>query len=151
MTAMLDGMKELPWDKRIYRNRHGRGLRQPVFGTHLPLYRTSAGYFDKQVLAQITRLKRAWPQLFTHVECAVEDVPPSDPLSWEDYRVHLSQSFPSRHGIPARIALYRKPIEFRARNRTELDILIRDEIVRQLSELSGLPPQSIEPDWQDRF
>ncbi|OZG54273.1 hypothetical protein ALMA_0734 [Alloscardovia macacae] len=138
----------LPWEQHTYRNPHGRGIRRPVFGTHIPQYRTSAGYFDDQVLSQVTRLKRAWPELFTRVECAVEDVPPSDPLAWEEFRVKLSQSFPAEHGVPARIALYRRPIESRARDRIDLQLLIRMEIVRQLASLYGMNPENIDPNWQ---
>ncbi|WP_418968711.1 metallopeptidase family protein [Alloscardovia omnicolens] len=142
-------MNELPWAQPTYRNRHGRGLRRPVFGTSIPHERTASGRFDTAVAVQMARLKRAWPNLFHRLECAVEDVPPSSPLAWEEYTVPLSQHFPARHGIPARIALYRKPIELRAHNRTDLQFIIRYEIVRQLAALYGLTPHSIDPSWPE--
>ncbi|TCD54610.1 metallopeptidase family protein [Alloscardovia theropitheci] len=144
-------MSNLPWDNSTYRNRHGRGIRRPVFGARLPRYRTATGYFDNQVLAQVERLKRAWPSLLNRVEFAVEDVPPSHPLAWEHYSVALSQNFPAAHGIPARIALYRKPIEARAHHKLELQLIIREQIVQQLSNLYGLSPKSIDPTWNDEF
>lgn len=142
-------MNEQPWTQPIYRNRHGRGLRRPVF-TSLPHDRTSSGLFDAMVSAQVSRLKRAWPHLLNTIEFAVEDVPPSDPLAWEEYKVVLSQNFPARHGIPARIALYRRPIEFRASTRTDMQIIIRYEIVAQLADLYGMSPRSIDPSWSDK-
>ncbi|MFD0704860.1 metallopeptidase family protein [Alloscardovia venturai] len=142
-------MSELPWERPTYRNRHGRGIRRPVFGNQLPFYRTDSGYFDEQVAAQVARIKSAWPELFTNVECAVEDVPPSSPLAWENFSVKLSQSFEASHGISARIALYRKPLEFRAHNRIELQLIIRKEIIRQLAHLSGLNPEYIDPSWDE--
>ena len=145
--AMLKSMTNAPWDNKRYRDRHGRGLRQPLFGARLPHYRTASGYFDNQVIAQVNRIKRAWPHLVNRVEFAVEDVPPSSPLAWEEYSVSLSQNFLASHGIPARIALYRKPIEVRAHSRLELQFIIRDEIVRQLSSLYGIAPDTIDPSW----
>ena len=137
----------LPWERKIYRDRHGRGARQAMFGIRMPRYRTKSGMFDGMVVAQMKRLNAAWPQLLANVECAVEDVPPSDPVSWETKRAFLSQSFPANHGIPARIVLYRRPIEQRALGRTDLQLLIRDELVSCLADLTGKHPEDIDPDW----
>ena len=37
---MVEAMYQLPWESTVYRNRHGRGTRTPMFGTRLPRYRT---------------------------------------------------------------------------------------------------------------
>ncbi|PJM75005.1 metallopeptidase family protein [Bifidobacterium simiarum] len=137
----------LPWERKVYRNKHGRGLRQATFGIRLPRYRTKSGAFDGMVVAQLKRLNAAWPELLRDVQCAVEDVPASAPVSWESRRVALSQSFPANHGIPARIVLYRKPIEQRARDRIDMQFIIRDEIVARLADLTGKHPEDIDPDW----
>lgn len=142
-------MSTFPWDRHIYRNVHGRGMRRPVFGTKIPLYRTPSGNFDSIVASTVVHIKRIKPHLLENVECAVEDVPPSDPLTWEENTVLLSQSFQAGHGIPARIALYRKPIEFRSRDRFELAELIRQEIIRQLANLHGINPEDIDSFWND--
>lgn len=99
------------------------------------------------VVAQLRRLNEAWPELMRNLQCAVEDVPPSDPLAWEDHHSILARAFPASHGIPSRIVLYRKPIERRARNRLELEFLIRDVIVERLADLTGKHPEDIDPDW----
>ena len=83
----------LPWKRKVYRDAHGRGMRQPLFGARIPRYRTKAGRFDGAVVAQLKRLHGAWPELIEPVQCAVEDVPPSDPLPWEDTMVMRSRSF----------------------------------------------------------
>lgn len=131
----------------MYRNRHGRGSRTPMFGTRLPRYRTRSGMFDDMVAAQIRRLNGAWPQLIRPVQFAVEDVPPSEPAPWEPEPSLSSQCFPASHGIPARIVLYRMPIQSKAQDRVDLQLIIRDEVVLRLAELYGRRPEELDPDW----
>lgn len=119
-----------------------------MFGTRIPRYRTSTGRFYDEVIAQLKRLSDAWPELVTPIQCAVEDVPASAPNAWEDRRRTLSRSFPAAHGVPARIVLYRRPIETIAgRDRDELQLIIRDELVAGLADLYGRHPEDIDPDW----
>ena len=136
-----------PWTDKIYRNTHGRGCRRPMFGMRLPRYRTRSGMFDDMVAGNLKRLNGAWPELLQPVQFAVEDVPASDPSPWEDEPTCLSRSFPASHGIPARIVLYRMPMQMEARNRMELQMLIRDELVSRIAELYGRRPEEIDPDW----
>ena len=86
---------------------------------------------------QIRRLNGAWPQLVKPVQFAVEDVPPSQPAPWEPEPSFASQCFPASHGIPARIVLYRMPIQSKSRSRMDLELAIRDEVVLRLAELYG--------------
>ena len=138
----------LPWDRPQFRDRHGRGMRQPMFGTRIPRYRTATRRFDDAVLAQLKRLNGAWPELISPIQCAVEDVPASDPNDWEPRRRVLSRAFPAAHGAPARIVLYRRPIEATAgKDPTELQLVIRDELVAALADLYGRHPEDIDPDW----
>lgn len=118
-----------------------------MFGTRLPRYRTRSGMFDDMVAAQLRRLNTAWPQLIKPVQFAVEDVPPSDPAPWERRTVPMSQSFPAQHGIPARIVLYRMPMQSHATSRMDLQLIIRDEMVSRLADLYGRRPEEIDPDW----
>ncbi|KAB5608340.1 metallopeptidase family protein [Bifidobacterium jacchi] len=140
-------MIEPPWNEPVYRNRHGRGIRTPMFGTRLPRYRTRSGMFDDMVAAQLRRLNGAWPELIRPVQFAVEDVPPSDPAPWESHPNPSSRCFPASHGVPARIVLYRMPIQMLSQSRTELQLVIRDEIVGRLAELYGRNPEDIDPEW----
>jgi len=140
-------MTGLIWEERHYRNRHGRGLRAPIFGTRLPQYRTASGMFDAMVAAQIRRLNSAWQALTKDVQFAVEDVPPSHTLLWEQNRRILSQAFPASRGMQSRIVLYRLPLCTHVSSRSELQYAIRDELVQCLAELYGRRPEEIDPDW----
>lgn len=141
------GMFQPPWKSATYRDRHGRGQRTPMFGTRLPRYRTSSGMFDDLVLSQVRRLAQAWPDVVQHVQFAVEDVPPTSLAPWEAHeRVH-SQAFPAAHGLPARIVLYRLPLQMHAATRIELQFAIRDELVQCLAQLRGCNPEDIDPQW----
>ncbi|MCI1219847.1 MAG: metallopeptidase family protein [Bifidobacterium sp.] len=140
-------MSRAPWKSRIYRNRHGRGIRTPMFGVRLPQYRTSSGQFDDLVASQIKRLASAWPQMIQAVQFAVEDVPPLQSIPWQDGSDTTSQSFAAGHGTPARIVLYRMAMQMQVNDRMELQWAIRDELVSRLAELYGRRPEEIDPDW----
>jgi hypothetical protein len=58
-----------------------------------------------------------------------------------------SQCFPAGHGIPARIVLYRMPLQTQAPNKIELQLAIRDELVSRMAELYGRRPEEIDPDF----
>ena len=66
---------------------------------------------------------------------------------WEPEPSFASQCFPASHGIPARIVLYRMPIQSKSRSRMDLELAIRDEVVLRLAELYGRRPDEIDPDW----
>ncbi|MDF7663981.1 metallopeptidase family protein [Bifidobacterium sp. ESL0763] len=136
-----------PWQARIYRNRHGRGVRTPMFGRRLPRYRTNGGMFDDLVVSQLRRLSQAWPNLVGPVQFAVEDVPPSDPVPWQAHSRVTSQCFPAAHGIPARIVLYRMPMQMHHPDRYHLQWAIRDALAARLGDLYGRRPEEIDPDW----
>ena len=138
---------QLPWTTRVYRNRHGRGLRRPLFNGHMPRYRTAAGMFDDMVASQIRRLSHAWPDFVNPVQVAVEDVPPSDPAPWEGDGPLFSRAFPANHGMPARVVLYRLPIQSQTGERDELELMVRDELVSRIAELYGRRPEEIDPMW----
>lgn len=103
--------------------------------------------FDDMVASQLRRLHGAWPQLVQPVQFAVEDVPASDPAPWQADPDLCSQCFPAGRGTPARIVLYRMPIQMHARTRMDLQFAIRDELVSRLAELYGRRPEEIDPDW----
>lgn len=118
-----------------------------MFGTRLPRYRTRSGLFDDLVAAHLRRLAAAWPELIKPVQFAVEDVPPSDPAPWLSEPDTGSQCFPAGRGLPARIVLYRLPLQTHARSRDELQWAIRDELVVRIAELYGRRPEEIDPDY----
>lgn len=129
------------------RDRRGRGLRGPLMPAHLPAARTRAQRFDDHVIATIHRLERAWSKQLDGTEFAVEDVPPSDPSPWEDRGVPMGRFFPSDSGLPARIVVYRRPIESRATDDDDLSELVRSIVVEQVAHMLGRSPEDIDPGY----
>ncbi|MDO4913642.1 MAG: metallopeptidase family protein [Bifidobacteriaceae bacterium] len=137
-------MPQTPWNQKVFRDRHGRGPRTPMFGTRLPRYRTKNGLFDDIIASQVRQLSHRFPKYVTNIQFAVEDVPPSSPMPWESNTITFSQSFNKSHGIPARIVLYRLPIQNHSETRIELQYLIHNEIILQLAKLYDTDPSFFE-------
>lgn len=112
-------------------------MRTPMFGTRAPALPHPQRRVRRHGRGPDPRLNGAWPQLVKPVQFAVEDVPPSQPAPWEPEPSFASQCFPASHGIPARIVLYRMPIQSKSRSRMDLELAIRDEVVLRLAELYG--------------
>jgi predicted Zn-dependent protease with MMP-like domain len=135
---------------RARRDRHGRGLRGRLVPANVPLFRTKSEIFDDLVLDAIEGLERQHGRELAGVEFAVEDVPPdlnvydSDVL--EDGEVPLARLLPGSPGrpnTPARIVLYRRPLEFRAIDNDDLADLIHDVIIEQVANLLGIDPDEL--------
>jgi predicted Zn-dependent protease with MMP-like domain len=135
------------------RDRHGRGLRGRLVPASLPMSRTRAEIFDDLVLDAVESIEQRFAQELAGVEFAVEDVPPdlnvydSDVL--EDGEVPLARLLPGRpgrHGVPPRIVLYRRPLEFRAADREDLADLVHDVIIEQVANLLGVAPEDLDSD-----
>lgn len=135
---------------RARRDRHGRGLRGRLVPANVPLFRTKAEIFDDLVLDAVEGLERQHGTELAGVEFAVEDVPPdlnvydSDVL--EDGEVPLARLLPGgpgRPSTPARIVLYRRPLEFRAVDNEDLADLIHDVIIEQVANLLGVDPEDL--------
>ena len=112
--------------------------------------RTRAEVFDDLVLDAVESLEERFAKELSGVEFAVEDVPPdlnvydSDVL--EDVEVPLARLLPGRPGkggLPPRIVLYRRPLEFRAADREELADLVHDVIIEQVANLLGVAPEDL--------
>lgn len=81
------------------------------------------------------------------MEYAVEDAPVIQP-GWQPDRVPLSSGVRARGSEPARIVLFRRPLERRAGSRAELAALVHTVLVEQLAELIGLTPEEVDPDYR---
>ncbi len=117
-----------------------------------PLSRSRSQQFDDLVLDAVEEIERRWPAELKGVEFAVEDVPPelpefdSDVL--EDGRVPLARLVPvpgRSDRAPARIVLYRRPLEARALDREDLGDLVHDVVVEQVAHLLGKDPDEVDP------
>ena len=131
------------------RDRRGRGPRGPLLPAGLPAYRTRAERFDHLVLQAVARLEKRWAQQLDGTEFAVEDVPPSNPAPWEHGGVPLGRYFPADVGLPARIVIYRRPVETRALDAGDLEDLVRDVVVEQVAHLLARSPDEVDPDYRD--
>lgn len=129
------------------RDRRGRGLRGPLIPPDLPGYRSRSERFDDHLLDAVERLERRWSRQLEGTEFAVEDVPPSQPAPWEWGGVPLGRCFPADAGAPARIVLYRRPVESRALDDADLGDLVREVLVEQVAHLMNQPPEDVDPGY----
>lgn len=127
------------------RDRHGRGLRAPLLPPDAPGYRTPSETFDCHVLDVALDLEERWGSRWGKVEFGTETVPPSAATPWEN-GVPLARLFPSDAGQPARIVLYRRPLEQRAEP-AELGMLVRDVVVENVAHLLGRRADEIDPHY----
>ncbi len=144
---------------RRTRDRHGRGLRGPLYPATLPAARSRAERFDALVLEALEPIEGRWRTELTQLDVAVDDVPdvrlsPDTVSSWddgvvEDGNIPLARLVPAgvdRHGLPtrARIVLYRRPLEVRAKDGADLADLVHDVLVEQVANYLGLDPEIID-------
>ena len=110
------------------------------------------------MLEALEPIEARWRTELTELDVAVDDVPevgPSDSPTPDgvlaDDGVPLAQLVPAgvdRRGQPtsARIVLYRRPLEARARDSVDLADLVHDVLVEQVANYLGLDPDVIEGD-----
>ncbi|MGW0366527.1 metallopeptidase family protein [Streptomyces sp. NPDC002990] len=129
------------------RDRHGRGMRGPVAPPQVPLSASRSELFGDLVRDSVERLERRWPQL-SEVEFVVSDVPgpPGGPDGgWNDEAVPLGSLSEPRPGRPARIVVFRRPVEIRTKTLDEKAMLVHEIVVEQVAELLGLSPETVDP------
>jgi predicted Zn-dependent protease with MMP-like domain len=124
----------------------------------LPLHLTRAERFDELVFDAVEHLDQRWSEELSSVEFAVEEVPiPSDTIVLDgadvlepDEVIPLSRLVPpsgtGRDARPARIVVYRRPLEARATDREDLGELVLDVIIHEVARLLGVEPDVIDPE-----
>lgn len=100
--------------------------------------------FDELVLSLVERLVDRWGAELRAVEFGTEDVP-QIPDGWSDEPVPFGALTRATASSPARIVLFRRPIELRCDDRAELAALVLTVLVEQVSELLGRSPEEIDP------
>jgi predicted Zn-dependent protease with MMP-like domain len=138
--------RTVPRNRR--RDRRGRGPRGPLCPPQVPLDRSRSERFDHLVLAAVERLEQRWAEQLRGVEFAIEEVPPADPPPWATDPVPLGRVLPVHDSDPARIVLYRRPLETRAQGR-DLGALVHDVVVEHVAQLLGLGPDEVDPHWEE--
>ena len=151
------GYRERRRRRRPNRDRHGRGLRGSLYPSTLPAASTRAERFDALVLAALEPIEARWRTELTELDIAVDDVPdvreterPAEGLL-ADAGVPLARLVPAgmdRRSMPtkARIVLFRRPLEARARDGADLADLVHHVLVEQVATYLDLDPGVIEGD-----
>lgn len=97
--------------------------------------------FDDLVLDAVQLIERRLGRELTGLEVAVEEVPPADPAPWES-GIALGRLFPAEGALPARVVVYRRPVESRA-NGDELSALVHEVLAEQVASMLGMDPEDL--------
>lgn len=125
----------------------------------MPATTTRAQKFDAMVLEAFEPIEQRWGAELTELDLAVDDVPEVDETSpdhvvWgtgvlADVGVPLAQLTPA--GVDpdcapsrARIVIYRRPLEARAKGGADLADLLHEVLVEQVAEYLNLDPDAID-------
>jgi predicted Zn-dependent protease with MMP-like domain len=145
-----------------HRDRHGRGLRGRLLPPYvvlggrrreLPAWRSRTDRFDDVVRAAFADLEPHWARELADVELAVEDVPPA--VEGDEHglvadetaggAVPLGRAVPAEGSRPARVVVYRRPVEARAEDLADLGDLVHDVLVDAVAQLLGRDPDEVDP------
>ncbi|MBH0121198.1 metallopeptidase family protein [Rhodococcus sp. NPDC003382] len=144
--------------------RRGRGIRGPMFPHDLPVWKSRAEKFDLLVLGAFAPIDAQWHDRLTKLDIAVDEVPKiraldPDSVNWPDEvvadgPVPLSRLVPAgidRRGAAtrARIVLFRRPLELRAKDPDDLTDLVHDVLVHQVATYLGVEPEVVDPELGD--
>lgn len=113
----------------------------------MPLARTSAERFDDVATAAVGRLDKRWGRELASVQFVVEDVP--DLSAWDRDWIPLGRADPAEAGLPARVVLYRRPIQTRASGEIALRRLVLDVLVEHVADVLGVDPGEVDPGYVD--
>ena len=139
---------------------HGRGIRGPVLPEDIPARRSRAEKFDRLVLEAFARIDHKWHEKLSKLDIAVDEVPKIRALDPESVTwppevvaegpVPLSRLVPA--GIDkrgettrARVVLFRRPLERRAKHPEDLEDLLFEVLVEQVATYLGMDPDEIDP------
>lgn len=116
------------------------------------------------VLEAYEPIERQWHDRLATLDVAVDEIPrisPKDPdsVQWPpeviaDGPIALARLIPAGvdvrgNATRARIVLFRKPIERRAKDSTDLIDLLHDVLVAQVATFLGVEPSVIDPTIED--
>lgn len=129
-------------------------MRGPLFPATLPAAASRAEQFDALVVEVLEPLEHRWASRLENLDVAVDEVPdvrrePDDDGLLLDGLVPLSRLVPvgvDRAGMPtrARIVLYRRPLEARAKDPEELADLVREVLTEQIAAYLGVDPEGLD-------
>ena len=123
-------------------------MRGPLAWPPVPAMASRAEQFDELVLDAATRLEtrvgdRAGRRRVRRRGRAARRARP-----WETADVPLGRLFASHGKVPARIVVYRRPVETRANDRRELVALVNDVVVEQVAAMLEVDPHELDPGYE---
>ncbi len=104
--------------------------------------------FDRAVRDALARVATSCPEAVAGIEVGIEDVP-ALAAPWSGDQVPLAAALEATRTTPARVVVYRRPLELRADDTALLRALVHQTLVEQLSALTGLSVDEIDPDGED--
>jgi predicted Zn-dependent protease with MMP-like domain len=113
----------------------------------VPAYRTEAERFDLIAVSVVGDIEERWPDQLSRMELAVEEIPLL-PDSWAAETVPLASFVEETATSPARLVLFRRPIEHRADTRADLEALVLTVVVEQIADFLGVTPDDVHPDYE---
>lgn len=117
---------------------------------HLPGFRSRPERFDDAVVASAQRLSERWGERLQIIDFRILPVPGSkllDRAQTAGDRVPLASSRSADAKRPARITIYRLPIEQIAESYPELIDIVHQCIVHELAQLWMMSMQDIDPEY----
>ncbi len=135
------------------RDRHERGIRGPMAlpnpltgrPVNFPSAPKPAQYFSACLLESVRHIEQTCPKALLGVDVGVDEVPTTELNYSLNDSVPLAAALQADRGQPAKIVLFRRPLERRVTSRNELKCLIHRTLVEQLAALTGLPMRAIDP------
>lgn len=145
-------------------SRRGRDVRGPLLPPTVPGWRSRAERFDMAVLEAYEPIERHWQARLAELDVAVDEIPriaakDPDSVQWPpevvaDGPIPLARLIPAGvdvrgNAARARIVLFRKPIERRAKDTVELGDLLHEILVAQVAIYLDVEPSVIDPTIDD--
>jgi hypothetical protein len=145
-------------------SRRGRDMRGALLPPTVPGWRSRAERFDMAVLEAYEPIERRWQERLSGLDVAVDEIPrisAKDPESvqWPpevvaDGPIALARLIAAGVDIRgsatrARVVLFRKPIERRAKDTIELAELLHEILVAQVATYLDVEPSVIDPTLED--
>lgn len=125
-----------------HQDRHGHGPRGPLGPPGTRVSRSRAEQFRALVVGAVDRARDR--ERLPELQVTVSEVPPRASTD-----VPLGATLPAVAGAPPRLVVYRRPVELRAGDPSELRALIRDVVAEQLADLLGCDPAEVDPGYRD--
>lgn len=157
-----DRLGSRPGSPRV--SRRGRDMRGPLLPPTVPGWRSRAERFDMAVLEAYEPIERRWQDRLGDLDVAVDEIPriaakDPDSVQWPpevvaDGPIALARLIPAGvdvrgNATRARIVLFRKPIERRAKDTVELAELLHEILVAQVAIYLDVEPSVIDPTIDD--